>query len=172
MLVTCGWTLLEQPNKDLHRRRKHAASTLTQQQPSSDQAAISFHQKPHYESEPHDTGAPPLPIAGGSVTWARGGKTEDRVVEIPHLPLSDLAVHRATPIGNLCKMSHQNSLCPTLYCGTSRLTLHCYDVIWKRPIKVRNLKPLSLFLFFFALACKRLIIKTHSVESRCYGKIQ
>ena len=80
MLVTCEWTLLEQPSKDLDRRRKHAASTLNQQQPSSDQAAISFHQKPHYESEPHDTGPPPLPVAGGSVTWARGGKTEDRVV--------------------------------------------------------------------------------------------
>ena len=35
--------------------------------------------------------------------------------------------------------------------------------IWKRPI---NLKPLSLFVFFFALACKRIFIKAHSIESR------
>ena len=36
------------------------------------------------------------------------------------------------------------------------------------PKKVRNLKPLSLFVFFFAQACKRIFSKTHSIESRCY----
>ena len=34
--------------------------------------------------------------------------------------------------------------------------------------KVQNLKPLSLFVFFFALACDRILIKMHSIESRCY----
>ena len=32
---------------------------------------------------------------------------------------------------------------------------------------MRNLKPLSRFVFFFALACKRIFIKTHGIESRC-----
>ena len=30
--------------------------------------------------------------------------------------------------------------------------LHCHEVIWKRLLKVRNLKPVSLFAFVFALA--------------------
>ena len=30
-----------------------------------------------------------------------------------------------------------------------------------------NLKPLGLFAFFFALACERIFIKTHNIESRC-----
>ena len=38
----------------------------------------------------------------------------------------------------------------------------------KTTINVRNLKPLSLFVIFFAQACKRIFIKTHSTESRCY----
>lgn len=45
--------------------------------------------------------------------------------------------------------------------------IHCHDVNWKRPVKLRNLKPLSLFAFFFALARERIFIKTHSIESRC-----
>ena len=32
---------------------------------------------------------------------------------------------------------------------------------------MRNLKPLSLCVFFFALACERIFIKMHSIESRC-----
>ena len=32
----------------------------------------------------------------------------------------------------------------------------------KRPVKLRNLKPFSLFVFFFTLACERIFIKTHS----------
>ena len=36
------------------------------------------------------------------------------------------------------------------------------------PQKVRNLKPLSLFVFFFAQSCKRIFTKAHSIESRCY----
>ena len=36
----------------------------------------------------------------------------------------------------------------------------------KRPVKVRTLKPLSPFVFFFALASERIFIKTHSIESR------
>ena len=43
--------------------------------------------------------------------------------------------------------------------------LHCHNVTWKRPILVRNLKPLS-FSFFSALTCERIFIKTHSIESR------
>ena len=31
---------------------------------------------------------------------------------------------------------------------------------------MRNLKPFSLFLFFFASVCERIFIKTHSIESR------
>ena len=33
---------------------------------------------------------------------------------------------------------------------------------------MRNLKPLSLFVSFFALACERTFITTHSTKSRCY----
>ena len=55
-----------------------------------------------------------------------------------------------------------------LYCNsvlTSSLPL-CHS---KRPIKVRNSKPLNLFHYFFALACERIFIKTHSTEKRfCY----
>ena len=36
-----------------------------------------------------------------------------------------------------------------------------------QPIKVRNLKLLSLFFFFFALDCERIFVKTRSTESRC-----
>ena len=36
----------------------------------------------------------------------------------------------------------------------------------KTTIKVRNLKALSLFVFFFTLACERIFIKTHSIENR------
>ena len=35
-----------------------------------------------------------------------------------------------------------------------------------QPIKVQNLKPFSLFVFFFALACERIFIETHTIESR------
>ena len=35
-----------------------------------------------------------------------------------------------------------------------------------RILKVRNLKPLSLFVFFFALTRERIFIKTHTIESR------
>ena len=31
---------------------------------------------------------------------------------------------------------------------------------------MRNLKPFSLFVFFFTLACERIFIKAHSIESR------
>ena len=33
---------------------------------------------------------------------------------------------------------------------------------------MRNLKSLSLFVFFFTLRCERIPIKTHSTENRCY----
>ena len=36
-----------------------------------------------------------------------------------------------------------------------------------QSMKVRHLKALSLFVFFFALACERIFIKMHSIESRC-----
>ena len=48
----------------------------------------------------------------------------------------------------------------------------------KRPIKVRNLKPISLLAFFFALALekeKRIFIKTLNIEGSCVigqGNIQ
>ena len=45
---------------------------------------------------------------------------------------------------------------------------HCHDVTWKGTITVRNLKPFSLFVFFIALACEKISIKTHSIENRCY----
>ena len=32
---------------------------------------------------------------------------------------------------------------------------------------MRNLKPLAFFVFFFALACERIFIETHSIENRC-----
>ena len=35
----------------------------------------------------------------------------------------------------------------------------------------QNLKPITVSVFFFfALACERIFIKTHSFESRCYGR--
>ena len=34
-------------------------------------------------------------------------------------------------------------------------------------MRVKNLKSLSLFVFFFALACERIFIKTYTIESRC-----
>ena len=46
--------------------------------------------------------------------------------------------------------------------------LHCLAVIWKRHINVRILKPLNLFVFLFSLACEKIFIKKHSIESRCY----
>ena len=33
---------------------------------------------------------------------------------------------------------------------------------------MRNLKPLSLFVFFLPLACERISIKTHRIENRWY----
>ena len=35
---------------------------------------------------------------------------------------------------------------------------------------MRNLKPLSLFVFFLALACERTFTKMHCTENRCYRK--
>ena len=37
----------------------------------------------------------------------------------------------------------------------------------KTTNKMRNLKPLSFFVFFFARAYERLFIKTHSIQSEC-----
>ena len=37
---------------------------------------------------------------------------------------------------------------------------------------MKNLKPLSLFVFLFALACERIFIKTHCVESRCVTALE
>ena len=36
----------------------------------------------------------------------------------------------------------------------------------KKTIKVRNLKPLSFFVFLFAHTCERIFIKTHGFQSR------
>ena len=46
------------------------------------------------------------------------------------------------------------------------LTFHYHDVAWKLPLKMRNLKPLSLSVFFFALACERTFVTPHSIERR------
>ena len=43
------------------------------------------------------------------------------------------------------------------------LLKHVFFLI--HAIKVQSLKPLSLFVFCFALACERTCIKTHSIES-------
>ena len=37
----------------------------------------------------------------------------------------------------------------------------------KRPIKVQNLKPLTVSLLIFALSWERIFIEAHSIESRC-----
>ena len=34
-------------------------------------------------------------------------------------------------------------------------------------MKVQNLKALDPFVFFFALACERIFIKMHNIESSC-----
>jgi len=49
------------------------------------------------------------------------------------------------------------------------LPLHCHDAIWKRQQQqqMRNLKSFSLFVVFFALACDRILMKTHNIENRC-----
>ena len=38
----------------------------------------------------------------------------------------------------------------------------------KRPIKVQNLKPLTVSVVFFALSCERIFIETYSIETRFY----
>ena len=43
---------------------------------------------------------------------------------------------------------------------------HCHGVTWEWPIKVQNLKSLSLSAFSFALAYEHTFIKTHNIESR------
>ena len=65
----------------------------------------------------------------------------------------------------ICTYSH---LQWRLHCGFSFSIwpLHCRGVTWKRPMKVQNLKPLCPFVFFFSLACERIFIKTHGIESR------
>ena len=40
-------------------------------------------------------------------------------------------------------------------------------LLQKQRIKLRNLKLLGIFVSFFALTCKRIFIKTRSIESRC-----
>ena len=45
---------------------------------------------------------------------------------------------------------------------TSSLSCHS-----KQPIKALNFKPLTLSVFFFALAHERIFFKTHRHESRC-----
>ena len=44
-------------------------------------------------------------------------------------------------------------------------SLPCYHL--KMANKSAKLETLSLFVFFFALACERTFIKAHSIESRC-----
>ena len=36
----------------------------------------------------------------------------------------------------------------------------------KRPLTVRNSKPISLSVFFYALECKRIFIKMHNIKIR------
>ena len=65
-----------------------------------------------------------------------------------------------------------NSLRPRKPEGSLRRTAqdghldsHTAPELW--PLKVQNSKPLSLSVFFFALECERIFIKTYSIESRC-----
>ena len=55
-----------------------------------------------------------------------------------------------------------------MYEWSANEPLHSHDVTSKQPIKMRNLEPLSIcvFFFLFSLACERIFIKTHSIE-RC-----
>ena len=46
--------------------------------------------------------------------------------------------------------------------------LYCHDAIWKRSMKVQNLKPLTVSVLFFALSCERIFIERHSIGSRWY----
>ena len=61
--------------------------------------------------------------------------------------------------GQACMVNSEKSVPLTLSPPWCRLN---------RPTKVRNLKPWSLFVFVFALACERTFITVHSIESRCY----
>ena len=45
--------------------------------------------------------------------------------------------------------------------------LHCHDVTWKWPTEVWNLKLLSLFVCFLALACEKIFITMHSTKRAC-----
>ena len=42
----------------------------------------------------------------------------------------------------------------------------------KTTNKSARFKPVSLFVFFFALACKRIFFKTHIIESRCIIRLE
>ena len=57
------------------------------------------------------------------------------------------------PSGDCMYMAKSLDLCHLLC--THLTALHCHDVVWKRPIKVRNLKPLSLFVFFFGTGMRK-----------------
>ena len=72
----------------------------------------------------------------------------------------------ATIICSCACWTRQNGQSVSTICGNQ--PFHFHDVAWNRPIKVRNLKPWSLFVFVFALACERTFITTHNTESRCY----
>ena len=40
-----------------------------------------------------------------------------------------------------------------------------------KSAKFETLKPFSVLVFFFALACERIFIKMHSTENRCNNNI-
>ena len=42
----------------------------------------------------------------------------------------------------------------------------CHLKTTNKNAKFKTLQPLN-FVFFFALACERIFIKTHTIESRC-----
>ena len=96
---------------------------------------------------------------------------------IPYLSIGPMMLlHFSSPLTPSLALWTRKVLCGSFLCAIYKFSfihsfIHCHDITWKWPIKVRNLKPFSLFVFFFALVCERIFIKTHSIENRCYKKI-
>ena len=96
--------------------------------------------------------------------WADEEDNEDtqQVEEILEMMANQGEITQCKIVPFSCYLYGWMPLCHKTY------PLHCNDVTWKQPIKVRNLKPLSLFVSFIALACESVFIKMRSSESRCY----
>ena len=60
-----------------------------------------------------------------------------------------------------------------LQTAPSHQLLHCHDAILKTTLNSAKFeKPVSLLVFFFALACESIFIKTHSTENRSYRTVK